>query len=319
MIFPRKQPLVHNRGAIKTTDFPQQFSAVYELFLHYLISERRLAENSIQAYAADIAFFLRFLADIKNQHLDGVDLQNIQEFLETQAEQKISKRSNARRISALKSFFNFLVRENLAESNPFLAIDLPRCGKTLPKALSQKEVLSLLAPPNVLTPIGKRDNTMLFVLYATGLRVTELVSLPLSACNLSAGFVRVLGKGNKERLIPFGDQAREKIDDYLKTARPLILKNKRSNYLFITRRGTCMTRLRFWQIVRKTALAVGITKEISPHMFRHSFATHLLSHGADLRSVQMMLGHADIATTQIYTHIDQDRLKSIHKKFHPRG
>ncbi len=219
----------------------------------------------------------------------------------------------------MKSFFNFLVRENLAKSNPFFAIDLPRSGKTLPKALSQKEVLSLLAPPNVLTPIGKRDNTMLFVLYATGLRVTELVSLPLSACNLSAGFVRVLGKGNKERLIPFGDQAREKIDDYLKTARPFILKNKRSNYLFITRRGTCMTRLRFWQIVRKTALAVGITKEISPHMFRHSFATHLLSHGADLRSVQMMLGHADIATTQIYTHIDQDRLKSIHKKFHPRG
>lgn len=160
---------------------------------------------------------------------------------------------------------------------------------------------------------------MLFVLYATGLRVSELVGLPLSACNLSAGFIRVLGKGNKERLIPFGDQAREKIDDYLKTARSHILKNKRSNFLFVTRRGTCMTRLRFWQILRKTALTVDIGKDISPHMIRHSFATHLLSHGADLRSVQMMLGHADIATTQIYTHIDQDRLKSIHKKFHPRG
>ena len=211
------------------------------------------------------------------------------------------------------------MRENLAEHNPFLAIDLPRSGKSLPKALSQKEVLSLLAPPNIETPISKRDNTMLFVLYSTGLRVSELVGLPLSACNLGAGFVRVLGKGNKERLIPFGEQAREKIDDYLKTARPFILKNKRSNYLFVTRRGTCMTRLRFWQIMRKTALAVGIQKEISPHMIRHSFATHLLSHGADLRAVQMMLGHADIATTQIYTHIDQDRLKSIHKKFHPRG
>lgn len=278
-----------------------------------------MAENSIEAYSADVTLFLTFLTKCKINYLRGVDLPTIQDFLESQGIQKISKRTNARRISALKSFFNFLVRENLAEYNPFLAIDLPRSGKTLPKALSQTEVMSLLAPPNIQTPIGKRDNAMLFVLYSTGLRVSELVGLPLSACNLSAGFVRVLGKGNKERLIPFGDQAREKIDDYLKTARPLILKNKRSNYLFVTRRGTCMTRLRFWQIIRKIALAVGITKEISPHMIRHSFATHLLSHGADLRSVQMMLGHADIATTQIYTHIDQDRLKSIHKKFHPRG
>jgi integrase/recombinase XerD len=278
-----------------------------------------LAENSIEAYAADIALFLNFLTSCKKDDLNGVDLSIIQNFLEAQGLQKISKRSNARRISALKSFYNFLVRENLAEHNPFLAVDLPRSGQSLPKALSQTEVMSLLAPPNIATPIGKRDNAMLFVLYATGLRVSELVGLPLSACNLHAGFVRVLGKGNKERLIPFGDQAREKIDDYLKSARPLILKNKHSNYLFVTWRGTCMTRLRFWQIIRKTALAVGITKEISPHMIRHSFATHLLSHGADLRSVQMMLGHADIATTQIYTHIDQDRLKSIHKKFHPRG
>lgn len=278
-----------------------------------------MAENSVQAYVSDITFFLNFLTRCKKKCLSAVDSPTIQDFLEAQGLQKISKRTNARRISALKSFFNFLVRENLAEHNPFLAIDLPRSGKTLPKALSQTEVMILLAPPNSVTPIGKRDNVMLFVLYSTGLRVSELVSLPLSACNLSAGFVRVLGKGNKERLIPFGEQAREKIDDYLKTARPLILKNKRSNFLFVTRRGTCMTRLRFWQIIRKTALAAGITKEISPHMIRHSFATHLLSHGADLRSVQMMLGHADIATTQIYTHIDQDRLKSIHKKFHPRG
>lgn len=160
---------------------------------------------------------------------------------------------------------------------------------------------------------------MLYLLYSTGLRVTELVRLPLAACNLSAGFVRVIGKGNKERLIPFGEQAKEKIEQYLKTARPLILKGKRSNYLFVTGRGTYMTRLRFWQIIRKTALAAGINKDISPHMLRHSFATHMLSHGADLRAVQMMLGHADIATTQIYTHIDQDRLKNIHKKFHPRG
>ena len=278
-----------------------------------------MAENSIEAYAADVILFLSFLAGCQIDCLDADDLPVIQDFLEAQGAQKISKRTNARRISALKSFFNFLVREKLAATNPFLAIDLPRSGKSLPKALSQEEVMGLLTPPNSPTPINIRDNTMLFVLYSTGLRVSELVNLPLSACNLSAGFIRVLGKGNKERLIPFGDQARDKIDDYLKTSRPLILKNRHSNYLFVTRRGTCMTRLRFWQIIRQIALAAGIQKEISPHMIRHSFATHLLSHGADLRSVQMMLGHADIATTQIYTHIDQDRLKSIHKKFHPRG
>ena len=276
-----------------------------------------MAENSIAAYTADVTLFLGFLASCQIDCLDGVDLPIIQDFLEAQGAQKISKRTNARRISALKSFFNFLVREKLAATNPFLAIDLPRSGKSLPKALSQEEVMGLLAPPNSPTPISIRDNAMLFVLYATGLRVSELVNLPLAACNLSAGFLRVLGKGNKERLIPFGDQARDKIDVYLKTSRPLILKNRHSNYLFVTRRGTCMTRLRFWQIIRQIALAAGIHKEISPHMIRHSFATHLLSHGADLRSVQMMLGHADIATTQIYTHVLAERLQRLVEAHHP--
>lgn len=312
--------MVTNRGAIETVSLPEHFRAAHELYLHHLISERRLAENSVAAYSADIALFLTFLTGIRKQTLNDVDLPVIHTFLEHQPGlAKISRRTNGRRISALKSFYNFLVREDLAQHNPFAAVDLPRSGKSLPKALSQTEVLRLLVPPARQTPVGTRDNAMLFTLYATGLRVSELVGLPLAACNLSAGFVRVLGKGNKERLIPFGEQARAKIEHYLQTARPLILKNKRSNYLFVTRRGTCMTRLRFWQILRTMALAAGITKEISPHMIRHSFASHLLSHGADLRAVQMMLGHADIATTQIYTHIDQDRLKSIHKKFHPRG
>jgi integrase/recombinase XerD len=279
-----------------------------------------LAENSVEAYSSDISHFLTFLTTRKKRTLNVVDLAMIYGFLEQCQEQKqVSNRTNARRISALKSFFSFLLRENLVTHNPFSAVDLPRSGKSLPKALSQKEVQSLLAPPNIATPIAIRDNTMLFVLYSTGLRVSELVRLPLAACNLNAGFVRVIGKGNKERLIPFGDRAKEKIEQYLKTARPLILKGKRSNFLFVTGRGSCMTRLRFWQIIRKTALAAGIDKKISPHMIRHSFATHLLSHGADLRAVQMMLGHADIATTQIYTHIDQGRLKTLHKKFHPRG
>jgi len=279
-----------------------------------------LAENSVKAYAADIDFFLIFLTAQKKRTLNGTDLSIIHGFLEQGQEQnKVGNRTNARRISALKSFFTFLLREKLVTHNPFKTIDLPRSGRSLPKALSQNEVKQLLAPANSPTPIAVRDNAMLFLLYSTGLRVSELVQLPLTGCNLAAGFVRVIGKGNKERLIPFGNQAKVKIEQYIMSSRPLILKGKRSNSLFITARGSCMTRLRFWQIVRKTALAAGIEKDISPHMLRHSFATHLLSHGADLRAVQMMLGHADIATTQIYTHIDQDRLKSIHKKFHPRG
>lgn len=244
----------------------------------------------------------------------------IHQFLEyCRSVKNVSHRTNARRISVLKSFFGFLLLEQHIKQNPFAAIDLPRSGQSLPKALSQSDVETLLQPANVSSPIATRDNTMLFLLYSTGLRVSELVTLPLSGCNMTAGFIRVIGKGSKERLIPFGEQAKDKINNYIKTSRPLILKKRRSNYLFVSNRGTCMTRLRFWQIVQKITLAAGIDKKISPHMLRHSFATHLLSHGADLRSVQMMLGHADIATTQIYTHVDQDRLKNIHKKFHPRG
>lgn len=305
---------------MKAIALPVRLATLLELYLHYLISERRLAENSIEAYSADITLFLNYLTSQKKRSLNAIDVAVIHEFLEScRTLKKNSHRTNARRISVLKSFFNFLLREQQVSSNPFAVIDLPRSGHSLPKALSQREIEKLLTPPNIASPIARRDNAMLVLLYSTGLRVSELVSLPLSACNMGAGFLRVIGKGNKERLIPFGQQAKEKIETYVQTARPFILKNKRSNYLFVTNRGTCMTRLRFWQIIKKTALAAGINKKISPHMLRHSFATHLLSRGADLRAVQMMLGHADIATTQIYTHVDQDRLKSIHKKFHPRG
>jgi len=240
-------------------------------------------------------------------------------FLEHCGRQKLSHRSNARRISALKSFFGFLLTNTTVNHNPLAAIDLPRTGSRLPKALTINEVTSLLTPPTVITPQIQRNYTMLHLLYATGIRVSELISIPLAACNLTSCFIRVIGKGNKERLIPFGVPAREIIEHYLQTARPLILKGRRSNILFVSNRGHAMTRLRFWQIVKEATLAANISKPISPHMLRHSFATHLLTHGADLRSVQLMLGHADIATTQIYTHIDQDRLKEIHKKFHPRG
>lgn len=185
--------------------------------------------------------------------------------------------------------------------------------------LSVSEVTELLEAINGSDPLSLRNAAMLYLLYATGLRVTELVSLPVAVLNMNAGFLRVLGKGSKERLVPFGDMAREKIEAYLKSARSKILKGRVSDFLFVTHRGTAMTRMRFWKIIRETALAAGIKKKINPHMLRHSFATHLLEHGADLRSVQIMLGHSDIVTTQIYTHVDKNRLKSIHQKYHPRG
>ena len=301
------------------SSLPESFAAIRDRFLHHLISERRLAENSIFAYSSDVTFFLLFIRTKKITNLNRIDLPIIYSFLEECRKTSKSNRSSARRISALKTFFNFLVERNFVENNPFLSVDLPRTGKSLPKALSENEVDQLLEFQAQGTPLNIRNTTMLYLLYSTGMRVSELVNLEHSSCNLTSNFVRIRGKGNKERLIPFGEQAKEKINYYLRASRPRIIKNKRSNYLFVTGHGKNMTRARFWQILRDIASSAGIKKEISPHMLRHSFATHLLSHGADLRSVQMMLGHSDIATTQIYTHIDQGRLKAVHKKFHPRG
>ena len=298
---------------------PAQFSTLHDLFLHYVIAERRLAENTVQAYSADIQSFLLFLHARVQTDLNGIDRETVHAFLEQARKRHISHRSNARRISALKTFFAFLATGGHVTRNPFSGIDLPRSGRTLPKALTVDEVTLLLTPPAVSSPLILRNFAMLCLLYSTGLRVSELVGLPIAACNLTSCFVRVIGKGDKERLVPFGVRAKEDLETYLKKSRAHILKGKRSNAMFVTSRGKAMTRLRFWQILGDMAVAAGIQKKISPHMLRHSFATHLLVHGADLRSVQMMLGHSDIATTQIYTQIDQDRLKGIHKKFHPRG
>lgn len=250
------------------------------------------------------------------KRLESISLKTIHAFF---AQQKKANRSNARRVSALRSFFTFLYSRDHIRKNPFLNIDLPKIGKSLPKALSEAEINLLISQPAVATPLVLRNHAMLFLLYSTGVRVSELVNLTIRSVNLSSSFLRVRGKGDKERLVPFGEPAREKLEEYVTTTRPLILQSRTSNVLFVTNRGKSMTRTRFWQIIGETARAAGISKQISPHMLRHSFATHLLAHGADLRSVQMMLGHSDIATTQIYTHIDQERLKSIHKKFHPRS
>ena len=304
---------------VPSVSLPAQFLDCESRFLRFLRGERRLSDNSLRAYSSDIRIFFTFL---KAQGISGwaaVTPPLIQHFLAKALEQDISHRSNARRVSALRAFFAFLARGGELAVNPFSAIDLPRSGHSLPKTLSQDEVDRLLQPPLVTTPLTARNLAMLTLLYATGLRVSELVALPLSACNLSGEFLRVIGKGGKERLVPFAMLAATRLEDYIRRHRPQILAGKRSPYLFVTRQGGPMTRLRFWQIARTEALRAGIVAAISPHTLRHSFASHLLAHGADLRVVQMMLGHSDAATTQIYTHVENERLRNIHKKFHPRG
>ncbi len=289
-------------------------------FLEYLGAERRLAANTIAAYRADLTAFLN------SPQVRGLDdpraltAKHLRDYLGKCHDRGISSRSTARRVSALRCFCRFLLAEKQIETDPSATISLPKPGRPLPKVLSISEVDRLLAPPtDHKDPLALRNQAMLQLLYATGLRVSELVNLPVAGLNILGGYVRVFGKGAKERLVPFGEAAREWLKLYSKEARPRILKKKRSDYLFVTGQGTAMTRLRFFQIVQQAARQAGITKTISPHVLRHSFASHLLAHGADLRSVQMMLGHADIATTQIYTHVDTERLKSAHQKFHPRG
>ncbi len=290
-----------------------------DLFLHFLAAERRLADNTIAAYQSDLSSFLSFVAGRGVTDPASITTEQIRDFLGRCHRDGISNRSNARRTSCLRAFFRFLLAEQLVASDPTGLIDLPKPGRPLPKVLTIPEVDRLLAGEDDGGPLALRNRAMLHLLYATGMRVSELVGLPVAAVSLGGGYVRVLGKGSKERLVPFGDQAREHLSAYLRDGRPRQLKKRRSDFLFLTSRGTAMSRLRFWQIIRATARAAGIKKAISPHMIRHSFATHLLEHGADLRAVQMMLGHADIATTQIYTHVDSNRLKTLHQKFHPRG
>jgi len=298
---------------------PAQLRSSESRFLRYLQAERRLSDNSLRAYSSDIQIFFSFLSNQGISAFAEVTPAVIQRFLADALAHDISHRSNARRISSLRAFFAFLSRGGEIAVNPFSLIDLPRAGHGLPKILSQAEVDKLLQPPSAETPLVARNLAMLTLLYATGLRVSELVALPLAACNFSAQFLRIIGKGGKERLIPFAMAAGSRLEKYARYHRPQILAGKRSPYLFVTRAGKPMTRLRFWQIVRDQAIGAGIFTPISPHTLRHSFASHLLAHGADLRAVQMMLGHSDAATTQIYTHVEDERLRRIHQKFHPRG
>lgn len=288
-------------------------------FLTYLELERNLSSHTLEAYARDLKDFQTFLQKEGGITPEEAGTEDILLFLEELKRRGLSSRTLARKLSALKSFYRFLELEERIEHNPLLLIEGPRLPRNLPKVLSVEEVERLLSAPDLSTPQGLRDRAMLETLYATGMRVSELVRLTFAQLNLSAGFVRIFGKGKRERLVPLGDLAREYLERYLREARPLLCGGKETPYVFLNRKGDPLTRQRFWQIIRDYARRAGITREISPHVLRHSFATHLLQGGADLRSVQMMLGHASLSTTQIYTHLHLRNLRAVHEKHHPRN
>ncbi len=290
-----------------------------ERFADALWMERGLSRNTLTAYRTDLRGFSRWLRRERGHALLEARREHLLEYLASRAMAGQKPRSTARILSCLRQFYRHALREGWIDTDPSARIDAPRLGRPLPKSLTEREVEALLEAPELDTPEGVRDRAMLETLYATGLRVSELVSLRLEQINLNQGVVRVTGKGDKERLVPLGEEAQGWIQRFLAGARAELLGGRLGNDLFPTRRGRAMTRQGFWQRIRKHALQAGIARPISPHTLRHAFATHLLDHGADLRVVQMMLGHSDLSTTQIYTHVARERLKNLHARHHPRG
>jgi integrase/recombinase XerD len=270
------------------------------------------------AYRSDLAHFNAWLVE-REVELQQVGREVLLDHLGWRLSTGCQARSTARLISALRGFYRFLLREGVIEVDPTLRVELPQLGRPLPKSLSEADVEALLAAPELDDPVGLRDRAMFEVLYACGLRVSELIGLTLEQVNLRQGVLRVLGKGSKERLVPLGEEAILWIERYSKEARPFLLDGKPSDVLFPSLRGVQMTRQTFWHRIKHQAKVAGIVKVLSPHTLRHAFATHLLNHGADLRVVQMLLGHSDLSTTQIYTHIAQARLQALHAEHHPRG
>jgi integrase/recombinase XerD len=283
-----------------------------DAFCDALWLEDGLAKNSIAAYRAD----LEQLAAFSKKPLTEIQETDLFAFL---AGKRGRATSAARRVSSLKRFYRYCLRERLIEADPTLRLDPPKRVPRFPKTLSEGDVDALLAAPDAATPLGVRDRAMLEALYATGLRVSELVALKLFEVDLQAGVVRVLGKGSKERLVPLGEEAVGKVREYLSSSRKTLLGKRASDALFVTGRGGAMTRQAFWHLIRRYGARAIPGKRLSPHVLRHAFATHLINHGADLRVVQLLLGHADISTTQIYTHVARERLKQLHAKHHPRG
>jgi len=285
-------------------------------FTEHLFVEKRHSPNTVDGYRRDISRFVSFQPKTS---LNSVTPSDIREFLLSLHNQGLSSRSIARSLSSLKSFFKYLMEESLIRDNPVETLETPKIWRKLPNTLSLKEVESLLNQPDIETPLGLRDKAMLEVLYATGVRVSELISLELNDMNLEVGYIRSYGKGGKERVIPLGEVAQSYLKVYLEQGRPRLVKNRTLPALFISRRKMPMTRQAFWKILKQYVLKANISVPVSPHTLRHAFATHLLERGANLRSVQQMLGHSDISTTQIYTHVVQERMREVFDKCHPRS
>ncbi len=288
-------------------------------YLHYLEVERGLAANTLAAYGSDLQIFARFLAGREVNKLAKVTRAEVMEFSRALRIEGRSPRSVARTVVAVRTFFRFLHREGRVPADPTQDVETPKASRSLPRFLSFREVEKLLQTPDESTPLGARDGAMLEILYATGTRVTELLSLRLDSVDLDVGYVVAFGKGAKERIVPIGSRAVERLRRYQDGARHVLTKGKECPYLFTNSRGGQLTRQGFWKIIKKYGTMAGVHSHLSPHVIRHSFATHLLEHGADLRAVQQMLGHADISTTQIYTHVNRERLRRMYHKFHPRA
>jgi len=292
--------------------------ALVERFLDALWLERGLSANTLSAYRSDLQGLADWLSGQQCELL-GAGRADLLGYLQLRVAGGAKPRSSARLLSSVRRFYRYLVRERLLSEDPSARIDAPKLGRALPKSLTEGEVEALLAAPDTASSLGMRDRAMLEVLYASGLRVTELVNLTLAQVNLQQGLVKVIGKGNKERLVPLGEEALSWLERYIREARGIMLGMIQCDVLFPSRRGSAMSRQAFWQLIKRYALLAGISKPLSPHTLRHAFATHLLNHGADLRVVQLLLGHSSLSTTQIYTHVARERLKSLHAQHHPRG
>lgn len=303
---------------VASTPLCEADQKLIDTYLDAIWMEKGLSDNTLQSYRRDLSQYSHWLKGCSGELLHG-SRGDIQQYLGWRVKERLSANSTSRMLSCLRGFYRYLLREEHISEDPTLLIDSPKKGRSLPKTLTEEDVEGLLNAPQVEDPIHFRDRAMLEVLYATGLRVTELVSLQLFEVNLNQGVIRVMGKGGKERLVPLGEEAISWLHRYIAGVRPLLLGETVSDVLFPSRRGQQMTRQTFWYRIKHYALVAGIDKPLSPHVMRHAFATHLLNHGADLRVVQMLLGHSDLSTTQIYTHVAQQRLQSLHQQHHPRG
>jgi integrase/recombinase XerD len=309
---------LHRDSVGTVADSAKDPKAMIDRFLDAIWMERGLSENTLGAYRADLVALNQRL---QSKSVDLVDAgrADIMDYIAWRVEGGAKPRSTARQLSSFRRFYRYLLREGVINEDPTVNIAMPKIGRSLPQSLTESDVEALLAAPKVSEPLGHRDRTMLEVLYATGVRVSELINLKLSQINLNQGVLRIIGKGDRERLIPLGDEAQDWIREFIDGPRGEILLERQTEYLFPTRRGDRMTRQAFWHIIKRYAKKAGITKKLSPHTVRHAFATHLLNNGADLRVVQLLLGHSDVSTTQIYTHVARERMKELHGRHHPRG